>query len=220
MEPGTTSGLRRAGEELGRRILPVLFARLETARKTLERLARRIEEDPDRRLADEGLLAEVDVLGGEDRKLGWCLGVLASAAGADLLGVRREREGVRMLAELVAEGAGCTLDPPAEALPLVGTAVGEGWELPLGVAYLFLRATREKAESDVLRWKMRSSAPHRVISCPDAPPAAYRGESWTEVLAQMPGAVLVDDAESPTLALPEIWFEKEEGRGKKNERDG
>jgi hypothetical protein len=92
----------------------------------------------------------------------------------------------------------------------VGSAVGEGWELALAISFVFLEALRANPRQRVLRWNLERSAPHRVFSCPDVARTSYARETWAEILAQMPGASLVEGAGSLTLAIPEIWFEKEE----------
>ncbi|MEW6073018.1 MAG: hypothetical protein AB1726_10570 [Planctomycetota bacterium] len=193
-------------EELARSVLPPLFARVREAGTSLERLLGALAARGEGWTGDEELLAGAEALGGRDRQLGWALGVVAAAMGVDLLGARRERDGVRLLVELVAEGAGFRLVPEATALLRPARRMGEGWELPLAVAIFFLRAARGSPEG-VLRWCLERSAGGRVLACPDVPPLAAAGPAWSPLLARIPGAALVADAPHPALYLPETWID-------------
>ena len=207
MAPTVDAELRRVAAELSRALLPPLFARLGAARGEFEALTRRIDEGPAGWRGDEALLAAADALGGRDRQLGWALGVLAAAVGADLLGVRREREGLRLFVSLLAEGTGVALDPGCAALPRVATTVGEGWEVPLAGAYFFLGAMEAKSAGEVLGWRTERAAGCRVFHIPDAPRLAP-GATWRAILARMPGASLGEDAGHPTLAVPDPWIDE------------
>jgi hypothetical protein len=132
---------RRGAEELGRAVLPLVFERVRRLTRELETRAR---SPGDQSGAVEDAGERVDLRdGAEDvRAAGFLLGVIACARGIDLLLARREEEGLRDVVRWVGVALGARIEPSARELPLLATARGNGWEIPLLGACLFLRAAR------------------------------------------------------------------------------
>ena len=139
-------------ERLARALGPAISSRLRRITKDYESLTSALERDPARLFADEDTLGVLDQLEPEVRPVGWALGVLAASAGANVLRARRERLGLRYLAELLEEAhAWRRLEPPLSALPELEPA-GEGWELCFASALLLLSAA--ETESEPVRWTL------------------------------------------------------------------
>lgn len=172
---------RAAALTLGRVLLPALLRDVTEQTRELQRVARdparlaTLDDDAWRRLEGETL----DVSGD-----GWCLGVLSAAAGANLLRMRREGQGLRRLAERLTQVLGRHLEPGVETLPRVGRGHGEGWEVPFLFALLLLRAARAQAPTAPLRWDV-GWAEERWHVTVDGAPAA---EDWSALLSVLPGA--------------------------------
>src|SRR5262245_42714015 len=95
LETRRTGPLARAAEEVARQLLPGLRARLRAATQELDDLRRRGRMRGFRHAGDESAFVRLEDLRAASRRWGWSLGVLCKGRGVDLLGTRREREGLR-----------------------------------------------------------------------------------------------------------------------------
>ena len=123
-------------------LMAYLVAELGELTTNLEQLRARITEDVATFESDQGVLQF-------SHQTGWILGVLAAAAGEDILLARRERTGLSILVDrvralLVAEGSGLPL--AAEALSTV-ELVGPDWEIPWATANALYVAGSEECSS-------------------------------------------------------------------------
>ena len=197
------------GEELARFLLPPLLDRLGTDGADLE--ARLASAESSGGISLGELSSDADELRRRDRRLGWTLGVLSGALGADLLLARRERRGLQILAELVAEAGGQALEPSAASLPDLAPETGAGWELPLLITYFFREVSGLKAPDHVLRWRIERGSTDTVFTVPPPAtpvpaPSIDADEAWEVLLPRIPGARLLKDAPGLALAVPHPWF--------------
>lgn len=207
MAAAPATALQRAADELAAAILPRMLGHLREQTAEFEALARRIERWPERTLADETALATVESVQAQSQGVGWCLGVVAAASGADLLLARRERDGLRHMLTLVSEAlAGHPFRPEVEALPTLSTTEGEGWEVPFLVAYLFLCAGARLPRGAPLRWSLIEAAGRVRLRFPEPVGDARLAERLAALLALVPGAALEHDAETCELVFPAAWL--------------
>jgi hypothetical protein len=204
--------LREIGEELIRFLLPPLLDRLGEDRALLEEATLRLQRSSGGDPPGAELLAETDALLRQDRRLGWCFGVLAGALGADLLLVRREREGLRILAELLQRATGVSLVPSPAVLPELAPERGEGWELPLAVLYFFRKLECARGPADVLPWGLECGETDWIFSSPTSPAPPSSDEAWEALLAPIAGARILHDAGGLALAVPHSWFNSPRAR--------
>lgn len=206
-EAALRAAVRLAADELAEAILPAVLARLRQQTERLQHLAERLTRDPGRGLDDAKELEELEAdqdLGG---RIGWCLGVLAAAAGTDLLLARRERDGLaRMAALLALARPEHRAIPSLEELPDLSPGEGAGWEVPLLVTYAFLVASRGLPAGAELRWSARRRAETVVISIERPADAPAPGARLGELLPLVPGARLAPDAGRLALSLPARWL--------------
>jgi hypothetical protein len=132
-------------------LVPALCRELRVATAELARsnaeLARRGAEA----LADETFARRHEELSLALQRAGYCLGVLGAGARADLLRGRRERRGLRWMAEELATAAGLAFEPGCERLPTLSHTGERGWNAVLLAAWSFQRAARR---SSVLSWRV------------------------------------------------------------------
>ncbi len=202
MEPALRNAVRLAAEELAEAILPTVLSRLRDQTDRLQGLADRITRDPQQALADPTGVRSLEADQALGRRIGWCLGVLAAANGTDLLLARRERDGLRDMLELLALAhPDHPPEPALEELPRLSTSVGEGWEVPLLLACLFLHGARALTYGGPLAWKLASGDDAVTVTLAEGP-----DDFPDELVALVPGASLTRD-EGATLSLPAEWFE-------------
>ena len=191
----------RAADPLAKAMLPVLLHRMGNAAQLLNGLDALLAVDPSALEARAGDLAaardQVD-------DLGWLLALLASASGAHLLLDRRERAG---LAPLVDAVRACLrreqrdLDAGPRSLPGLAPDVGDGWQLPWGLAsFLYLSGASLPARAS-LRWSLDiDGGAWRLES------AAEHGAALDGVLQLLPGVKLRREGELTLLELPRTWL--------------
>jgi hypothetical protein len=90
---------------------------LAATRTELAAATESLTRSPAHALRDERTFAPLEARAARTRRAGWCLGVLAHGLGDDLLGARREREGLRWFVAAAAEADGLALDPGVGELP-------------------------------------------------------------------------------------------------------
>ena len=204
VEPAVRTAVRLAAEELAEAILPTVLSRLREQTGRLQDLAGRITRDPDQALVDPSGVESLEADQELGRRIGWCLGVLAAANGTDLLLARRERDGLRDMLALVALARPEHPPEPAfDELPRLATSVGEGWEVPLLVAGLFLHAARTLPAGTPLRWEMERGT--NAISFSVAGSPTRLPPELGELVQLVPGAEL-QLAEHTRLVIPSEWF--------------
>ena len=201
--PALADARARCADDLAVALLPRLFALLRNHTGKLEHLARRVDREGARVLGSESAFHALGPIDADRRGLGWCLGVLASAAGIDLLVARRERDGLVLLAERVQDALGDRrVVPPPATLPRLSSTVGEGWELPFVVACVLLHAGAALPPASELRWELvpgRTESQLRLFAPPTSAPVGARLE---RLCALVPGASLEIAAASWRLTLP------------------
>jgi hypothetical protein len=147
-------------------------------------------------------------------ELGWMLAALASAAGADLLLERRERNGISILLAGVRETLrrrGCDLmlpeDPLPELDPNPASVLGPlgGWEIPWAVAALVVSSAQNlpRGKSLSLRLRIGAAGEPTRFSAPCGPPAETLARL---VRLRLPGARLDIGTESWSLSIPDAWL--------------
>ena len=160
---------------VAREVAPVLWAslsaRLRAARLELAETLRALRRDRGSALRDERRVARQEELRESVRRAGWCLGLLGSAQGVDLLRARREPEGLRWLVAALAEARGIELTPPAAELPRLASTAPSAFELPLLVAWCLLRAG--DSSGGAVRWSLHRT-PEPGDDVPGADPAHAR----------------------------------------------
>jgi len=192
-------------------LLPRVIERAATLTRQLHRTAETMKTA---RLAGEGgaatlsrgdRTAEVESALDSGHALGWVLGALSSASGTEILLERHEPRGLEYMLEILAS----QLDTEGLALPLAGNAplleagVGQGWELPTGIARVLLLATR--AGDAPLSWGL---APHDGGWELWYDAARSRGleRAVAELLARLPAIELRADPSRNRLRLPGDWL--------------
>jgi len=106
---------------------------------------------------DERALARLARVHARAQQAGWCLGLLASAQGADLLGERREARGLRWLVGFVLEAMHAP-DAPDSLSALDSVALSRGdllriaWCVQRARAALVLPLRARVSETDAGRW--------------------------------------------------------------------
>ena len=141
------------------------------------------------------------------RELGWLVGVLASAGGANLLLERRERKGLAIMADAVREGllrTGRDLALP-DVLPELAPDVHDGWQIPWAVGALLWTAGTGVAEGSMLRFSIESDGEVWRIACPIDDAAAFDPLA-ARIDAALPEARLDWTSDRIELLLPAAWL--------------
>lgn len=192
------------GEEdlLGRLLVPRLLVELSRATEELERLReelaapRQVDGDPSR---------ELEAVGERVEELGWCLALVASAAGMDLVLERREERGLLVVVELLARALsddGVELEHGAGPAWLA-PGVPRGWSLPWAVASLLLAAVLEGGAGRY-RWSVEPGQECWRVRLPGGRAPA---DLWNEVVAgRLDGARLEAVEEGLALVTPAGWW--------------
>jgi len=150
----------------------------------------------------------LQVLDEDARGLGFALGVLSCATGAEELSVRHEADGLEPLVALVDDALraeGRRLAPRAGQLPELVPGVGHGWELPWACACALYGAGRACAPGTELGWNFeRHESRWQLLCCAGLVPAA-RAE--LERLARsLEGLHCASDELSTQVELPGTWL--------------
>ena len=157
-----------------------------------------------------GLDTSLEHVTRENRRLGWVLGVLASSTGADLLGDRRDPEGLEQLFVLlgrVLSERGVEL-VESTASPRVGNHVRSGWELPWALGTAVLLAAGRGAGRVELEWSVGGTECGLSVTSREPLPLSV-WDSFRSVLDQrLEGARLAVGERSLHLTLPGDWLEE------------
>jgi len=135
----------------------LLVAELGELTLSLDGLRARISEDPTTLESDQEVLQR-------SRQTGWLFGVLAAAAGEDILLARRERAGLTFLVDRVRAllvAAGRDLTVPTEPLTTIEVA-GADWKIPWAVASALFVAGFEE-DSTLSEWSFRHEDSQYVL---------------------------------------------------------
>jgi len=202
-------------DPLAEALFPVLIHRLNNATQILSSL-------------NAVLGAEVgdSLLGGSSKdladasrdvhELGWLLGVLASAGGADLLLERREKQGLRILVHAVRDGLrrqGRDLEQPgggarSELLPSPAPDADDGWQTPWAIGSVLWSAGCALARGETLRWNLapRDGTTPRdgtwILACAHAPAEDELTNLAARIHDALPEARLATADDGCTLVLP------------------
>lgn len=152
-------------------LVPALCLRLRRATRELAGLERELAHAGARTLADEALARRHEELSQALRRAGYCLGVLGAGARADLLRGRRERRGLRWMAEETAAALARELEPGSESLPELTLAGARGWNLALLAGWCLCQAARHA--DGALRWRVAGDELRVAFDGP-RPPAEFR----------------------------------------------
>ncbi len=166
-----------APDELARALVPVLLHKLNNTTQYLSALQAWIAEPP----LDEAPTSQPGAFEGlsetalEVDDLGWILGLVANAGGADVLLERRERSRLGPLVRLVAD---CLrknrrdLERPARDLPLLDVSADVGsWRIPWAIARWLHASGMSSPVGTTLEWDIVEREPDRfalVCSTSDA----------------------------------------------------
>jgi hypothetical protein len=198
-EPSTDRPVR---DPLAEALFPVLVHRLNNATQVLSSLNAVLAADLDDSLL-EGSSTDLAEASQDVHELGWLLGVLASAGGANLLLERREESGLTILTRALRDGLrrqGRDLEQ-REGLPAL-VPDGDGWQTPWAIGSVLWSAGNALAREETLRWSLEEHGAGWRLECASAP----RGDALTSLAARLAGALpdasftTTDDAS--TLVLP------------------
>ncbi len=200
--------LEDATEDLLGQVLPVLLARMQRASEELGRCTREFAagaRGAERTPRGGHFLEEVQAA---SESLGWILGVLACAAGDDLLLARREPYGLALVADVVGEvlaSEGRALEPDASGFPDVAPRLEDGWRLPWCVGLLLRLAARQLPPSAPVRWRLERGALLTRLWFPGT-----RAEGTAGLLADLesllPGSRASIEADGIGMEFPADWF--------------
>ncbi len=210
-----TSPLQDATEELLALVLPVVLERMRNASRRLQECSERLMRDPERITRGGRSFAELEEVQEESERLGWVMGVLASAAGDDLLLARRETYGLALIVDLVGEvlaHGGRALEPLATELPDVAPHLDDGWRLPWGVGVLFRRAACSLPDSAPLRWRLERRDEMLAVLFPGADPDGL-APLLADLEALLPGTEALVEEGGFGMAFPDNWFAVPAGGG-------
>jgi hypothetical protein len=195
---------------VARALYAQILRRTSELHASFEEHRARIERDPERALADEDSLLEIDARSDEAQRLGWCLAVLESSASPYAPPPRREPEGLRWLLEQVAVVLAADrvrLQPDALTLPRV-SAAADGGRLALAVGALVLGAARGMEPGSSLRWRIARADGEAALSLSRAP-GSERGALAAVLAALVPEARPSLAGDGASLAFPAVWLEEE-----------
>ncbi|MCZ6464391.1 MAG: hypothetical protein O7A09_08625 [Proteobacteria bacterium] len=187
------SPFEEATEDLLAAILPVVLERMQRATRRLRACSEEIARDPGFAARHGRGLPELEKVQRDSEKLGWMMGVLASASGEDLLLTRREPFGIALVFELVAESLekeGHVLEPAPTNLPEVAPDVGAGWRLPWVFGVLLRHAGACIPPGALLEWGLERGQDTLELVFPDAVAATVPGtvELLSDIEDTLPGA--------------------------------
>lgn len=153
LDASRAEGVPELGRELAELLVPHLRCELAAATAALRSLS-----DPAARASrDERAFARLARVHARAQQAGWCLGLLASEQGADLLGERREARGLRWLVAFVLEALNvpAVSDSPS-ALDCVALSRGDivrvAWCIHRAHAALVHPLRARLSETDAGRW--------------------------------------------------------------------
>lgn len=185
------AALRGVADEIGGRLWATISVELEQARRELEGFLIEFRREREHALRDERVLARQAELEERAHRVGWCLGVLGAASGADLLHERREAAGLRWLVTLAATARACRLAPVAEALPLLAPSATAGWEVPLLAAWAVLHA---RAARGILSWSGGARGPEHWLAFDVEPHEPKLAARCAQLARALPGRLRFEPA--------------------------
>jgi hypothetical protein len=200
--------LQDATEELLERVLPVVLARMQRASTRLATVAAKLKRESDGLVSAAKAGARLEEVQEESEALGWILGVLACAAGDDLLLARREPYGVALVADVVAEvlaAEGRALEPDASRFPDVAPRLEDGWRLPWTVGLLLRLAARTLPEGAPIRWRFERGPIHSTLTFLGVHPAGA-APLLCDLEALLPGAEARVEQAGFGMGFPAEWF--------------
>jgi hypothetical protein len=196
-----------APDPLARALLPALMHGLNNATQLLASLnALAAAGDGERWL--ERRSADLARTSAQIEDLGYVLGVLASASGADLLGERRDARGLELVLGVVRSAlrrSAAGLAPGPDPLPTLATSVGGGWELPWAVSTLLWATAVDRAPESTLAWSLEGGEAGWVLAATE-PGGATLASVSGRVGDLLAGAHLDLGAEGWSLSLPGPWL--------------
>jgi len=194
-------------DPLTRALMPVLLHRLANATQLITGLNAMLGLEG----GEELFATRSDDLARASREvvdLGWAMAVLGSASGADLLLARREPRGLEILLSLAHEAArrsGRPLAPAPSPVPHLAPEVGEGWQLPWGIASLLVSASTEADSGESpLAWSLTPT--DTGTWCLEFPAGAAIEARLAQILARLPGAEGGRGRTGMRLVLPQGWL--------------
>lgn len=210
MSPSPSPHVR---DPLAEALFPVLVHRMNNATQILTTLGAVLDAGLEDALL-EGSSEDLAGASHDVRELGWLLGVLASAGGANLLLERRERSGLDIVMRAVRdalrrEGRDLAEAPAEDALPALVADVADGWQVPWAIASTLYVAGSATSPGTMLSWKIDTLDASWSLSCSwpqdTAPKEASVQESAlaTRIAAELPGARLDRSDQELRLRLPE-----------------
>jgi hypothetical protein len=199
--------LQDATEDLLAHVLPVVLDRMRRTSARLAAVSAKLQRE------SEGLLvaragAHLEEVQAESETLGWILGVLASAAGDDLLLARREPYGVALVADVVGEvlaAEGRALEPDASAFPDVAPRLEDGWRLPWTIGLLLRLCARTLPPGTPVRWRFDRGPIHASLVFPGVHPEGA-APLLCDLEALLPGAEARVEEEGFGMGFPAEWF--------------
>jgi len=198
--------LQDATEDLLAQMLPVVLARMRRASARLESCSRAFAKEGEGRGARGA--AALEEVQAQSEALGWILGVLACAAGDDLLLARREPYGVALVADVMGEvlaADGRALEPDATLFPDVAPRLEDGWRLPWAIGLLLRRAARSLPAGAPVRWRFERGSLRSTLLLVGARPDGT-APLLCELEALLPGAEARIEDEGFGMAFPAEWF--------------
>ncbi len=160
-------------------------------------------------------LAAVEDLDRETQRFGWCLGVLEAGRGHDLLGARRERQGLRWFVEQVVAAFHVELGPPPEVLPMLSARAARGWELPFLAGWALFAGSRHAKRAS---WVVETSGERALLAFrfPGLPQS--QGPRLEAVGTELCRSFGIErgfqvEGERLVLAFPRDWSEESAGGG-------
>jgi hypothetical protein len=196
----------RPADPLAEALFPVLVHRMNNATQLLSALSAAVAAGVDTR-AKSGGESDLARASREVHELGWLLGVLASAEGADLLLERREAGGLSVLVRALGEAlrrAGRELAAPPE-VPRLAPRAADGWQVPWAIGSTLWCAAGALPRGSALRFGFARVGERWVLRCGGG------GDCGAASLAQrlqreLAEAELVAGAGGLELALPGDWL--------------
>jgi hypothetical protein len=184
-------------------LLPVLMHRLNNATQLLLGLNSLLASGGGTHLA-ERRGADLAQASQAIDEVGWLLGVLASASGADLLLARRARRGLAPVVVAVREAlrrCDRELGPSAEPLPDLASGIADGWQVPWGVGVWLFSSAIVLAERSSLDWRLRQGGDFDELAC-RSPEDARRDALERRITERLPEARFRRTQDEHGLLLP------------------
>lgn len=151
-----------------------------------------------------GRAGDLTRAGEKAERVGYALGVLGSAQGAELLLARREPRGLEWMLDFLAEGLrreGRELAPAA--LPKLTPAACDGWQPPWAVARALLAAAEGPGGAGA--WSLELTEAGWSLRADDPDPGAW--ETLREDLVRHAPEVRVLEGPGARCLFPSGWFE-------------